>query len=163
MLSHLEDRIKMQDVLVDFDDLESIKLIGKGIYHFYLGTFGTVKLVEHKNSGIRYALKCVSRKCIGQLGQQSNIKLEREIMAQIDHPFIIRLGIHVNYSVRTFKDDANLYFLTELVTGGELYEAIRKLGLLSRSHAQFYLASIILAIEYLHERQIAYRVVNVLM
>lgn len=32
--------------------------------------------------------------------------------------------------VRTFRDKEFLYFLTELVTGGELYDAIRKLGLL---------------------------------
>lgn len=61
-------------------------------------------------------------------------------------------------AVKTFKDADNVYFLTELVTGGELYDAIRKIGLLSRSQAQFYIASIVLAFEYLHERQIAYRV-----
>ena len=61
-------------------------------------------------------------------------------------------------TVRTFRDPEFLYFLTELITGGELYDAIRKLGLLSGSQSQFYLASIILAIEYLHERSIAYRV-----
>ena len=32
--------------------------------------------------------------------------------------------------MRTFRDKDFLYFLTELVTGGELYDAIRKLGLL---------------------------------
>ena len=60
-------------------------------------------------------------------------------------------------SVKTFKDREYLYFLTELCTGGELYDAIRKLGLLNREQAQFYLGSIIVAIEYLHERNIAYR------
>lgn len=60
--------------------------------------------------------------------------------------------------VRTFRDSDFLYFLTELITGGELYDAIRKLGLLTRPQSQFYIASIVLAIEYLHERSIAYRV-----
>jgi cGMP-dependent protein kinase 1 len=46
----------------------------------------------------------------------------------------------------------------ELITGGELYDAIRRIGLLSRTQSQFYLASIILAVEYLHERNIGYRV-----
>ncbi|KAK1936351.1 cGMP dependent protein kinase [Babesia divergens] len=143
MLQHLEKRIKMQDSNVNFDELKTVKNIGHG-------TFGTVKLVEHEATGVRFALKCVSRKCIRALKQEKHIKLEREIMAQNDHPFIVQL-------VKTFKDADNVYFLTELVTGGELYDAIRKIGLLSRSQAQFYIASIVLAFEYLHERQIAYR------
>ncbi|SCP06065.1 cGMP-dependent protein kinase, putative [Plasmodium ovale] len=143
MLAHLEERIKMQDTKVEMNELVIEKIIGRG-------TFGTVKLVHHKPTQLRYALKCVSIKSIINLNQQNNIKLEREITAENDHPFIIRL-------VRTFKDSKYFYFLTELVTGGELYDAIRKLGLLSKSQAQFYLGSIILAIEYLHERNIVYR------
>ncbi|VEV55926.1 cGMP-dependent protein kinase, putative [Plasmodium vinckei vinckei] len=143
MLAHLEERIKMQDTKVEMSELLTERIIGRG-------TFGIVKLVLHEPTKIRYALKCVSKKSIIELNQQNNIKLEREITAENDHPFIIRL-------VRTFKDSKYFYFLTELVTGGELYDAIRKLGLLSRSQAQFYLGSIILAIEYLHERNIVYR------
>lgn len=59
--------------------------------------------------------------------------------------------------MRTFKDDKFVYFLSELVTGGELYEALRVLGLLDRAGCQFYAASILLAIEYLHERGVAFR------
>eukprot|EP00923_Selenidium_pygospionis_P034312 GHVN01059863.1.p1 GENE.GHVN01059863.1~~GHVN01059863.1.p1 ORF type:complete len:781 (+),score=76.66 GHVN01059863.1:1512-3854(+) len=143
MIPHLEERIRLQDTKVKFEELQMLRVVGRG-------TFGTVKLVKHSPTGIRYALKCVSRKSVIQLNQQDHIKLEREILAENDHPFIVKL-------VRTFKDMEHLYFLTELVTGGELYEAIRKLGLLSRKAAQFYLGSIILAIEYLHERNIAYR------
>eukprot|EP01071_Lankesteria_metandrocarpae_P003243 Lankesteria_metandrocarpae@DN2841_c0_g1_i1.p1 len=143
MLSHLEERIRLQDTRVRFDELQVVRIIGRG-------TFGTVKLVKHKPTSTRYALKCVSRKSVIQLNQQEHIRLEREILAENDHPMIVKL-------VRTFKDRDYLYFLTELVTGGELYDAIRKLGLLSRPQAQFFLGSIVLAIEYLHERNIAYR------
>eukprot|EP01055_Gregarina_sp_Pseudo9_P005821 Gregarina_sp_Pseudo_9__5820@NODE_887_length_2095_cov_3_670233_g833_i0_p1_GENE_NODE_887_length_2095_cov_3_670233_g833_i0NODE_887_length_2095_cov_3_670233_g833_i0_p1_ORF_typecomplete_len441_score79_07Pkinase/PF00069_25/4_2e69Pkinase_Tyr/PF07714_17/9_9e42cNMP_binding/PF00027_29/6_8e22Kinaselike/PF14531_6/1_5e16Pkinase_fungal/PF17667_1/2_3e09Kdo/PF06293_14/3_8e06WaaY/PF06176_11/0_00022FTA2/PF13095_6/0_98FTA2/PF13095_6/0_41Seadorna_VP7/PF07387_11/0_02RIO1/PF01163_22/0_022APH/PF01636_23/0_31_NODE_887_ len=143
MLAHLEERIRLQDTKVKFEDLVVIKTVGRG-------TFGIVKKVKHKSTGTKFALKCVSRKAVIQLNQQEHICLEREIMAENDHPFILKL-------VRTFKDKEYLYFLTELCTGGELYDAIRKLGLLSRDKAQFYLGSIIVAIEYLHERNIAYR------
>eukprot|EP00917_Polyrhabdina_sp_WS-2016_P013079 GHVP01028777.1.p1 GENE.GHVP01028777.1~~GHVP01028777.1.p1 ORF type:complete len:610 (-),score=74.46 GHVP01028777.1:71-1900(-) len=143
MLKHLEERIRLQDTDVKFEDLITVRMVGRG-------TFGTVNLVKHRKTGTRFALKCVSRRSVIQLHQQEHIRLEREILAENDHPLIIRL-------VRTFRNYQNLYFLTELVTGGELYEAIRKLGLLNRYQAQFYLGSIILAIEYLHERQIVYR------
>ena len=76
--------------------------------------------------------------------------MERELLAENDHPFIVHL-------VKTFKDDKYLYFLTELITGGELYDAIRELDLLDRGQSQFYMGSIAIAIEYLHERGIAYR------
>uniref|UniRef100_A0A0G4IBD7 cGMP-dependent protein kinase n=1 Tax=Chromera velia CCMP2878 TaxID=1169474 RepID=A0A0G4IBD7_9ALVE len=143
MLEHLESRIKLQDTQVKLEELEVVRTVGRG-------TFGVVKLVRNKSTGVRYALKCVKRQTVIVLNQQEHIKLEREILAENDHPFIIKL-------VRTFKDRNFLYFLTELVTGGELYDAIRKLGLLGRAQSQFYLGGMILAVESLHERNIAYR------
>eukprot|EP00918_Siedleckia_nematoides_P041252 GHVU01089583.1.p1 GENE.GHVU01089583.1~~GHVU01089583.1.p1 ORF type:complete len:894 (+),score=151.92 GHVU01089583.1:192-2873(+) len=143
MRSYLLDRIKLQDTRVEMKDLVVVRVVGRG-------TFGVVKLVKHKPSSVRYALKCVSRRSVIRLEQQEHIRLEREILAENDHPFIIKL-------VRTFRDQQFVYFLTELVTGGELYDAIRRLGLLDRTSAQFYLGSIVLAIECLHERHIAYR------
>jgi len=44
----------------------------------------------------------------------------------------------------------------ELVTGGELLDALDKLGLLNRSQTQFYVGALALALEFLHERRIAY-------
>lgn len=143
MLRHLEERIRLQDTFFSLEDLQVDKIIGRG-------TFGLVKLVSHKVTKTRYALKCVLRKHTIQHGQEDHIRLEREILAENDHPFIIKL-------VRTFKDKSYLYFLTELATGGELYNAIRTLGLLTRGQAAFYIASLFLALESLHERDIAYR------
>lgn len=68
-----------------FNELMVQRIIGRG-------TFGTVKLVKHKPTGTRYALKCVSRRSVIQLNQQEHIRLEREILAENDHPFIIKLG-----------------------------------------------------------------------
>eukprot|EP00397_Hematodinium_sp_SG-2012_P002186 GEMP01002192.1.p1 GENE.GEMP01002192.1~~GEMP01002192.1.p1 ORF type:complete len:968 (+),score=173.95 GEMP01002192.1:11-2914(+) len=143
MLEYLEYRIRLQDTTMEFEDLRIERVVGRG-------TFGTVKLVVHKKTKTRYALKCVRKIAVMELKQEESIKMEREILAENDHPFIIRL-------VRTFKDDRFLYFLTELVTGGELYDAIRKLGILTPCQSQFYFASMGLAMDYLHERTIVYR------
>eukprot|EP00434_Breviolum_minutum_P006673 symbB.v1.2.005891.t1/scaffold329.1/size228424/1 len=51
----------------------------------------------------------------------------------------------------------NVYFLTEFVTGGELFNAIRALGILNGSQARFYTGSLILALQALHEKKIIYR------
>eukprot|EP00928_Gymnodinium_smaydae_P094565 TRINITY_DN7960_c0_g1_i1.p1 TRINITY_DN7960_c0_g1~~TRINITY_DN7960_c0_g1_i1.p1 ORF type:complete len:1177 (-),score=267.39 TRINITY_DN7960_c0_g1_i1:255-3785(-) len=143
MLQHLEERIRLQQTDVSLPDLTITKTIGKG-------TFGTVKLVEHRTWGTQYALKCISRSAAVEHGQQLNLKLEREILLENDHPFIIKL-------VRTFKDLHNVYFLTELVTGGELFSVMRAVGLFTKAQAHFYIGGLILALEALHERYIAYR------
>lgn len=143
MLQHLEDRIKLQQTDLSLSDLKTLRIIGRG-------TFGVVRLVEHRSRGTQYALKCINRAEAVKNDQQVNLKLEREILLENDHPFIIKV-------VRTFKDQQYLYFLTELVTGGELYSTMRVIGLLSKPQAQFYIGGLILALESLHERYIAYR------
>jgi len=69
--------------------------------------------------------------------------------AEADHPFIIKF-------VRPFRNATHVFYLTEIVTGGELLDALDSLGILNHSQAQFYTGSIILALEFLHARQIAY-------
>eukprot|EP00929_Paragymnodinium_shiwhaense_P042124 TRINITY_DN21853_c0_g1_i1.p1 TRINITY_DN21853_c0_g1~~TRINITY_DN21853_c0_g1_i1.p1 ORF type:complete len:1377 (+),score=308.43 TRINITY_DN21853_c0_g1_i1:150-4280(+) len=143
MLEHLEERIRLQQTEVELEDFRTLKICGRG-------TFGVVKLVEHQRTKTRYALKCISRLEAVKNNQQENLLLEREILLENDHPFIVKV-------VRTFKDQTYVYFLTELVTGGELYDTIRAIGLLGKWQAQFYTGSLILALESLHNRNIAYR------
>ncbi len=46
MLDHLEQRIRLQNTSVKFEDLKVISIIGRG-------TFGVVKLVQHVLTGTR--------------------------------------------------------------------------------------------------------------
>mmetsp|Transcript_144154 Transcript_144154/g.461502 ORF Transcript_144154/g.461502 Transcript_144154/m.461502 type:complete len:1098 (-) Transcript_144154:74-3367(-) len=143
MMQHLEERIRLQQTDVSLEDLKTIRTIGRG-------TFGVVRLVEHRSRGVQYALKCINRAEAVRNGQQEALHLEREILLENDHPFIVQV-------VRTFQDKRYLYFLTELVVGGELYKTMRDIGLLSKPQAQFYAGGLLLALESLHERCIAYR------
>jgi len=59
--------------------------------------------------------------------------------------------------IKTFKDENFIYFLLEFVKGLELFDVIREIGLLSSFDSQFYIGSLILAIEYLHAQSIVYR------
>ncbi len=45
----------------------------------------------------------------------------------------------------------------EHIKGKELFDVIRDIGLLDKPQTQFYIASMMLAIEYLHERKFIYR------
>jgi len=142
ILDYLKDRIALQDTRVELSDLETLRIIGRG-------GFGTVKMVTSRKTKVRYALKCLKKQHIVERSQQESLVMERTILAEVDHPFMIKF-------VRSFKDAHSVYFLLELVSGGELLDALDTLGILDWSQARFYAASIILALEFLHARRIAY-------
>jgi len=58
---------------------------------------------------------------------------------------------------RSFQDHYYIYFLLEFIQGMDLFDVIRQIGLLSTSDAQFYVASMILCLEFLHNNNIIYR------
>ena len=45
----------------------------------------------------------------------------------------------------------------DYIKGKELFSVIREIGILNKEQAQFYIASILLAVDYLHERKIIFR------
>ena len=144
ILAHLKNRIELRDKNIEFSDLKAMKLIGKG-------GFGVVTFVKHKVTKARYALKALKRKDIIELNAQDTIRAERNILAEVDHPFLLKF-------VRTFKDKIHIYILTEIVSGGDFLNVLDKyLGKLNKSQTQFYTGSIVLALEYMHSNQIIYR------
>mmetsp|Transcript_4720 Transcript_4720/g.17838 ORF Transcript_4720/g.17838 Transcript_4720/m.17838 type:complete len:962 (+) Transcript_4720:82-2967(+) len=140
----LEHRMNLQDLNITMADLRLKAVVGRG-------SFGVVKLCFHQNDVNRlYALKCVSKKQVVKQGQQKSIVVERDINAQCYHPCIMQF-------IKTFQDSKYVYFLTEFLGGGDLFYAIREIGNLTKTQAQFYGASITCALEYLHARSIMYR------
>merc|ERR1711935_972065 len=91
-------------------DLVKFRILG-------VGTFGKVWLVSHKRTGKPYALKMLSKREIIGHHQVEGVLREKNIMASIDHPFVVNL-------ICTFQDDRSLYMLIELVQGGELFSVI---------------------------------------
>lgn len=61
------------------------------------------------------------------------------------------------YRFCTFQDDTNLYMLLEYVVGGELFSHLRRAGRFTNDMTRFYASEIVLAIEYLHSKDIIYR------
>ena len=116
------------------------------------GTFGRVRIVKLKHNPDRtpFALKMLKKSEVIRLKQVQHVKAEKDILMMIEHPFIVTL-------VATFQDAKRLYMLMEYVNGGELFSHLRKEGRLSIDAARFYTAEIVLAFQYLHERNIVYR------
>lgn len=143
MKEYLMNRLYLQDNTVELKDLDYVKQLGTGNY-------GSVSLVKSRKNNFYYAIKGISKKQIDYEQLHKNLDLERSILLQIDHPFIVKL-------VKTLKDLKYIYFLMEYIKGKELFEAIRDIGLLSKYQTEFYGASMMLACEYLHERKFIYR------
>jgi len=125
-------------------DLTIIGTLGKG-------SFGHVQLVrESKNPSKTYALKTVSKAAVVKSGQQQHIISEKNVMAALNHPFLIKLHA-------TFKDNNNLYFLLEPSLGGELFNVLRAYTYFTENTAQFFAAGVVAAFEYMHSKDIIYR------
>merc|ERR1719396_229565 len=141
MQHELQQRIKLQDTSVTLKDLKHLKVVG-------VGAAGVVRLVEHKKTGMRYALKRVKKKR-GKIPEE--VEREKRLLAENDHPMVMAL-------VKTFETSKSVYMLTELITGGELHAAIRKIPtVLTRAQAQFYTGSLVLVLEQVSDRNIVYR------
>ena len=143
MKEYLMTRLYLQDNTVELDNLDFCAQLGQG-------NFGTVALVKNRKNNFNYAIKIISRQQIDNEGLHHNLELEKNILLQIDHPFIVKL-------VKTLKDVKHLYFLMEYIKGKELFDVIRDIGLLDKPQTQFYGASLMLAVDYLHERRFIYR------
>ena len=140
---YLIDRIYLQDDTITLDQLTYLVTLGAGSY-------GNVSLVKSAKKNYFYAIKNISNKQILYNQLCSNLELEKGILLQIDHPFIVKL-------VKTLKDDKFIYFLMDYIRGKELFDVIRDIGVLTKSQTLFYGASIMLAVKYLHQRKFVYR------
>ena len=126
------------------------------------GTFGQVWLVSYKEKDVKkspsssrsrktpFALKIQSKHELVKNNQAHGTVQERNIMSQLQHPFIIRL-------FHTYQDSNLIYMLLRLIQGGELYRLIRKGGPMKESQAKFYAAGIFEGLSYMHRRHILYR------
>ena len=79
-----------------------------------------------------------------------HVKNEIQILAQVEHPFIVNLMGYL-------QDRTRLYMLMEYVPGGELFTHLRSEGRFSNDAAKFYAAEIAMAFDYLHKRSVVYR------
>ena len=141
--NYLLDRIYLQDNSITLDQLTYLISLG-------MGSFGNVSLVKSTNKKYLYAIKNISLKQILYCRMSANIELEKRILLNIGHPFIVKL-------VKTFKDEKFIYFLMDYIRGKELFDVIRELDILNKSQCLFYGASMMLAVRYLHQRKFVYR------
>jgi len=133
-----------QQVEIELDQLEFHNMLGKG-------AFGHVTLVQAK--GKFFALKALPKDLIVEKRQQEHVLNEYRIMklmSEIDDPNII--GVHC-----ALQDKKYLYFLVDLLPGGELMTHLRRERQFTEDTTKFFAASVVLALEQMHPLLIAYR------
>eukprot|EP00466_Bigelowiella_natans_P019160 jgi/Bigna1/68079/fgenesh1_pg.5_\ len=128
---------------IGVQDFEFKGLLGEGSY-------AKVYLAQKKSDQCQYAAKMVNIRKIQRLGKSQTVMRERKCLAICDHPNIVKLHF-------SFRDTAHLYFVLELISGGELFELIVRLGKLPFPVAQFFTAEILDAVGYLHSKGILHR------
>ena len=137
------NKIYLEDNTIELKDLDNVKELGSG-------NFGCVNLVKNKKNKQLYAIKALNLEQIKKENLQACVELEKNVLLKIDHPFIMKM-------VKYLKNENYIFFINEYINGKELWEVIRDIGLLNKEQTQFYGASILLAIDYLHKQKIIYR------
>jgi len=114
------------------------------------GSFGKVMQVRMKATGKIYAMKILKKQAIVDRNQVEHTKAERAILEEIDHPFLMKL--HYAFQTKT-----KLYFIMDMISGGELFNQLKKERRFSEVRSRFYCAEIVLGLEHLHSKNIIYR------
>jgi p90 ribosomal S6 kinase len=116
------------------------------------GSFGKVFLVKKKgghDDGCLYAMK-VLKKATLKVRDRVRTKMERNILADVNHPFIVTL----HYA---FQTEGKLYLILDFLRGGDLFTRLSKEVMFTEEDVKFYLAELALALDHLHSIGIIYR------
>ena len=115
------------------------------------GQFGKVYLAEQRNTRERRAIKEIDKKRADKLGgSHSKFIGEVEIISRLDHPNIIKL-------YEMYEDAKRYYIVSELCTGGELFDYITSKGHLSEILAADIMRQLLSAVSYCHQNHIVHR------
>ena len=133
----------LNDYTIELEDLDNIKTLGTGSY-------GVVSLVRSKKNKQLYAAKAMNLMQIKEENILTRVELEKNLLLKMEHPFIAK-------TVKYVKGEIYLYYIMEYVRGKELFDVLRDINLLNKQQTQFYSASILEVIYYLHSQKVMYR------
>ncbi|MFS7908906.1 putative protein kinase AGC-RSK-2 family [Helianthus anomalus] len=129
-----------------------------GLRHFNLlkklgcGDIGTVYLAELVGTNYPFAIKVMDNEFLERRQKMPRAHMEREILSILDHPFLPTLYAH-------FVSENLSCLVMEYCPGGDLHVLRQKqpARYFHEQAARFYVAEVLLALEYLHMLGIVYR------
>ncbi|KAL5699962.1 Serine/threonine-protein kinase d6pkl2 [Ranunculus cassubicifolius] len=129
-----------------------------GLSHFRLlkrlgcGDIGSVYLSELSGTKSYFAMKVMDKTSLASRKKLLRAQTEREILQGLDHPFLPTLYTH-------FETEKFSCLVMEFCPGGDLHTLRQKQPgkYFSEQAVKFYVAEVLLAMEYLHMLGIVYR------
>jgi calcium-dependent protein kinase len=118
------------------------------------GGYGEVKKVQDMFTNALYAMKVIQKRKLGIVNLVT-LNNEVEILKKLDHPNILKL-------CEFAQDDDNYYLITELCTGGELFERLIKSKNFTESVAAQIMKSVLSAVAFCHTLNIVHRYASIL-
>lgn len=129
----------------DPSQFELLKVLGQGSF----GKVFLVRKIVGADRGQLYAMK-VLKKAKLKVRDRVRTKMERNILVDVNHPFIVK----VYYA---FQTDGNLYMVLAFLRGGDLFTRLSKELMFTEDDVKIYLAELALALDHLHSLGIIYR------
>ncbi|CAA0833608.1 Serine/threonine-protein kinase D6PKL2 [Striga hermonthica] len=137
--------VRSKDSVLDLRHFRLLKKLG-------CGDIGSVYLSELCGTSCYFAMKVMDKSSLASRKKLLRAQTEREILQSLDHPFLPSLYTH-------FETDKFSCLVMEFCPGGDLHTLRqRQPGKhFSEQAVKFYVAEILLALEYLHMLGIVYR------
>ncbi|XP_035275382.1 ribosomal protein S6 kinase alpha-1 isoform X3 [Anguilla anguilla] len=129
----------------DASQFELLKVLGQGSF----GKVFLVRKITPPDSSQLYAMK-VLRKATLKVRDRVRTKMERDILADVNHPFVVKL----HYA---FQTEGKLYLILDFLRGGDLFTRLSKEVMFTEEDVKFYLAELALGLDHLHGLGIIYR------
>ncbi|CAB1334915.1 unnamed protein product [Coregonus sp. 'balchen'] len=129
----------------DARQFELLKVLGQGSF----GKVFLVRKVTPPDNNELYAMK-VLRKATLKVRDRVRTKMERDILADVNHPFVVKL----HYA---FQTEGKLYLILDFLRGGDLFTRLSKEVMFTEEDVKFYLAELALGLDHLHGLGIIYR------
>ncbi len=115
------------------------------------GSFGEVYSAKHKSLGTERAVKRINKAFLDQNhGTSEQILKEFRLLKQLDHPNVMKV-------YEAYEDAKNIYIVTELLKGGELFDKLIEEGQLIESTCAKLIKQILYALSYCHDKKLVHR------
>ncbi|XP_015900912.2 serine/threonine-protein kinase D6PK [Ziziphus jujuba] len=137
--------VRAKDGVLNFSHFRLLKKLG-------CGDIGSVYLSELSGTKCYFAMKVMDKASLASRKKLLRAQTEREILQSLDHPFLPTLYTH-------FETEKFSCLVMEFCPGGDLHTLRqRQPGKhFTEQAVKFYVAEILLALEYLHMLGIVYR------